>query len=101
MKGWWRLSKSGDPAITLHLPVPGKPTVSVGRKEPADIVVATDKSLSRMHAELTVTDASLTIKDLGSKFGTYVDEARLDGSCELGVLPPPIAAQNTTWKCLV
>jgi DNA-binding CsgD family transcriptional regulator len=35
-------------------------------------------SISRRHAELTLRDSSLTVRDLASRNGTYVDERRID-----------------------
>ena len=52
---------------------------SIGRKE-ADICIPDDKSLSRQHAELTLSGegfSSLMVRDLKSKFGVTVGETRL------------------------
>src|SRR5882724_11637721 len=60
--------------------------VTLGRKPDNDIVIA-DESASRVHAEL-VQDAasgSLTIRDLGSTNGTYVNRDRLDKPLELKI----------------
>lgn len=89
--GLWRLtSKDGathaeEPNFTMLLPVPGKPSLTVGRKAPADIVLDKDKAISRTHAAFSMEGASLAVKDEGSKFGTYVNDARLEKEpCNLG-----------------
>jgi diguanylate cyclase (GGDEF)-like protein len=53
--------------------------VTLGRKPDNDIVIA-DESASRQHAEIVQDSASdsLTIRDLGSTNGTYVNRERLD-----------------------
>jgi diguanylate cyclase (GGDEF)-like protein len=57
----------------------GKATL--GRKPDNDIVIA-DESASRLHAEvnLDLSSDSLTIRDLGSTNGTYVNRERLEGT---------------------
>lgn len=69
---------SGDAPLSLLLPLPGDdpPSYLIGRKEGA-IVLANDKSISRRHAELSVADGRLFIKDLDSKFGTFINTQRL------------------------
>jgi len=54
--------------------------VTLGRKPDNDIVIA-DESASRLHAELEPDRAAgtLTIRDLGSTNGTYVNRERLNG----------------------
>lgn len=51
-------------------------TQLIGRGESNDIRLP-HPSVSRRHAELTVTDDHITIRDLGSANGTYVDVARV------------------------
>jgi DNA-binding CsgD family transcriptional regulator len=45
----------------------------LGRSSNCDFVVY-DSTVSRRHAEVAVTDGSVTIRDLGSQNGTYVDD---------------------------
>ena len=41
------------------------------------------RTLSRRHAELSVEGGALRLKDLGSRFGTHVNGARIDGEVPL------------------
>ncbi|MFO1092506.1 MAG: FHA domain-containing protein [Planctomycetaceae bacterium] len=50
----------------------------VGRSHSCDIVV-NDESVSRRHAQLILQGAELSITDLGSKNGTFVDDQQVDG----------------------
>jgi pSer/pThr/pTyr-binding forkhead associated (FHA) protein len=51
----------------------------VGRAPTCDLVIP-HLSVSRCHAELSVIGPSLTVQDLKSRNGTYVDENRIDSS---------------------
>jgi hypothetical protein len=55
--------------------------LTVGR-ETADIVVADDE-MSRRHAVLRVSDGALSVEDLGSLNGTWVEGRRIDRPTEL------------------
>jgi pSer/pThr/pTyr-binding forkhead associated (FHA) protein len=66
--------KRSGSIITLSL----KTTV-VGRGPTCDVVIP-HLSISRRHAELSLTGMSLTVRDLESRNGTYVDEHRIDSS---------------------
>lgn len=50
---------------------------TVGRDDTADIVVAGESSVSRKHASLTREGDAVTIKDLGSSNGTFVNGKRI------------------------
>jgi hypothetical protein len=52
------------------------PTI-VGRTEDADIFLG-DVTVSRHHARFTVDEEGLTVEDLGSTNGTYINLERLD-----------------------
>ncbi len=54
------------------------PKSSVGRNHEGELVILAS-SVSREHAELRKTDAGWTVRDLGSRNGTYVDGARVQG----------------------
>jgi diguanylate cyclase (GGDEF)-like protein len=58
---------------------------TLGRKPDNDIVIA-DESASRVHAEIEFDPAadSLTVRDLGSTNGTYVNRDRLEAPQSLG-----------------
>src|SRR6476661_4249822 len=60
--------------------------VTLGRKPDNDIVIA-DESASRLHAEIVqdTTSDSLTVRDLGSTNGTYVNRERLERPLALKV----------------
>ena len=60
------------------VPLPAGATVVVGRTWPADAVID-DRSLSRQHARLTSTSDGITIEDLESTNGTWINGARLSG----------------------
>ncbi len=64
--------KRSGSTLTLSL----RATV-VGRAHTCDLVVP-HLSISRRHAELTLRDSSLTVRDLESRNGTYVNERRID-----------------------
>jgi pSer/pThr/pTyr-binding forkhead associated (FHA) protein len=57
-------------------------TLLIGRSSGCHLVLE-DSMVSRRHAELIVTDDSLTVKDLGSVNGLYVNARRLEGSQRL------------------
>lgn len=69
----WILSPLLPGGETLYL-LPSKEYV-VGRKN-CDVLLPNDQSISRVHAHLTTTDQSLTLKD-ASKYGTFVNGQRL------------------------
>src|SRR5689334_4805107 len=50
--------------------------VTVGRREPADIVLP-DSEVSRAHCRLVVRDEELWVRDLGSTNGTFVNGERV------------------------
>jgi hypothetical protein len=77
---------AGDPVAS----VPARFAVRMGRdliplregeniigRDPAAAIVIDSPDVSRHHARLLITDASLTIEDLGSKNGTFVGNARI------------------------
>ncbi len=54
----------------------------IGRDPHADVVIRTNE-VSRHHARLIVTGASVTIEDLGSKNGTFIGKARVNAVTEV------------------
>lgn len=54
-------------------------TYAVGRAIDSDIVM-NDRSVSRRHARLTVNGTLLTVTDLGSRNGTFVDDCQVQSS---------------------
>jgi|GEM_PF-3992334 len=49
----------------------------IGRASEADIVVAQAKGVSRRHAEVSVRDGAVWVRDLGSQNGTVVNDERV------------------------
>ena len=66
------LSISGDQSIELAA---GK-TLVVGRAVTSDVPIY-DPTISRRHAEITLTDGGVRIKDLGSSNGTFLNGAKV------------------------
>jgi len=62
-------------------------TIPAGRsaigRVPGTAVTLPDATVSRRHAEIDRSAAGITIRDLASANGTYVNGARLHGACEL------------------
>jgi len=69
-----QIQKNSGSTITLT----SRKTV-VGRAPTCDLVVP-DLSISRRHAELLVEGGSLSVRDLKSHNGTYVDGQRIESS---------------------
>ncbi len=66
------LSTTGEQAIDLQ---PGR-TVVVGRAVTSDVPIY-DPTISRRHAELSLTDGGVKVKDVGSSNGTFLNGARV------------------------
>jgi pSer/pThr/pTyr-binding forkhead associated (FHA) protein len=60
----------------------GEGSSVVGRDAACTIVVE-DPSVSRRHAEFVLKDGRLTLKDLGSKNSTFIDEQRISKEVEV------------------
>jgi hypothetical protein len=58
------------------------PKSGIGRTQEGELVVLAS-SVSREHAELTCKDGAWTVRDLGSRNGTFVDGARVQGRTAL------------------
>jgi pSer/pThr/pTyr-binding forkhead associated (FHA) protein len=68
------LKQAGDPptaGIKLR-----RGTVGVGRAHDCDLVLSS-LEVSRRHAEFSITDSTVTLRDLDSKNGTYVNGERI------------------------
>jgi hypothetical protein len=57
-------------------------TSAIGRNYDCDLIILAT-SVSREHAELRCTEARWTVRDLGSRNGTFVDGARVQGTVDL------------------
>lgn len=55
----------------------------LGRDALADVQID-DPTVSRRHASITIRDESVTIEDLDSKNGTFLDGVKLSGSAPIG-----------------
>jgi DNA-binding NtrC family response regulator len=71
---------SGATSWMYRLPPTGE--VIIGRSEAADLRIE-ERSVSRQHARLAIDVDTVTISDLGSHNGTYVNKVRITGSCTL------------------
>jgi adenylate cyclase len=72
-------SVEGNQSYELHEGIP----LVVGRAPTSDVPVF-DSTISRRHAELVVANGAVTVKDLGSSNGTFINGARV----ESGTLRP-------------
>jgi len=67
-------AKGEGEALVFHLrPSAGKTEITVGRAPPCDVMV-NDGTLSKRHATLLRNDRTWTIRDEGSRNGTWVSE---------------------------
>lgn len=57
--------------------------VSIGTAASNDIVVASDRTVSRLHAVLERFPGGWSVRDLGSRNGTYVNGTRVLSDCAL------------------
>jgi DNA-binding CsgD family transcriptional regulator len=64
--------------VTLNFPLRLGQYV-LGRSAECDYVVS-DASVSRRHAELRVAESGVSVTDLGSRNGTFVNDARVNAS---------------------
>jgi adenylate cyclase len=73
------LSTTGEQAIDLQ---PGR-TVVVGRAVTSDVPIY-DPTISRRHAEVSLGDGGVKVKDLGSSNGTFLNGARITADVTAG-----------------
>jgi FHA domain-containing protein len=72
--------RDGDGRQVIHTLVGSHPTVTIGRREEADISMPWDPEVSRLHVELELHAGEWTICDDGfSQNGTWVNGLRLAG----------------------
>jgi DNA-binding NtrC family response regulator len=65
-----------DGAALQVVPLPGSGMLTIGRASKCDVVIDSG-SVSRHHANLTISNNDLEIEDVGSSNGTFVDSAKL------------------------
>lgn len=68
---------ASGPRRGMHWSLPDG-TTEAGR-DPEAAIFLDDVTVSRHHAEFTVEDSTLSVRDLGSTNGTYVNGRRTDG----------------------
>jgi pSer/pThr/pTyr-binding forkhead associated (FHA) protein len=73
----FRTSRAGDQSVLLK---DGENTV--GRLSTSDITID-NPSISRQHALVTVHPERVTVKDTGSRNGTFLDDARVDAETDI------------------
>lgn len=71
-----RVHVVGGPDAGVVAAVP-RGVLTVGRSPTCDVVL-TDPDVSRQHAAITVTTAGISVRDLGSTNGTYLDGSAID-----------------------
>ena len=75
--GCLRLVKDGKPAVSI--PLLKNYPIKIGRDEDKNDVVIFDPSISRSHARISFEEGHYVIEDLGSRYGTYVNNSKIDG----------------------
>lgn len=71
----WYLTSESDKRVIFVLP---DKNIIIGRSVDAqncNFAIPDDQSISRKHATLFISDNALYLKDLGSKYGTYVNNS--------------------------
>jgi hypothetical protein len=63
----------------MALVIPEGKTLRIGRAVDSALILL-DPSISRRHAEFTLTDGVLSVRDLGSTNGTFVGEKRVESA---------------------
>jgi hypothetical protein len=103
--GWALLFVSGRFQGTVFA-LPGDGALVLGRESDSELVLAEDL-VSRRHAELVVKDGEVTLRDLGSTNGTFVNGQRIKkvklavgdrvlvGTSLMKLVPAPPGAQAT------
>src|SRR3989304_1770602 len=73
--GFKLLSTTGDQTIDL----PEGRAIVVGRAVTSDLPIC-DPTVSRRHAEVTLANGGVSVKDLGSSNGTYINGTQISES---------------------
>lgn len=80
----WHLIAEDGPLQGLRKEVVENQVLSIGRSEDAGIIIEAAE-VSREHARVHLKKGQVTVEDLGSQNGAYIDGARVQGSGELRV----------------
>ena len=75
MSGWLQIRKDNTMVANSHLT---GSRIVIGRSPDCDVVLASD-SVSRQHAELVAHGDNWSVRDLGSRNGTFVNGKRAEG----------------------
>ncbi len=67
--------------VGQDVPIPGKKFL-IGRAEDCHLRAGSDL-ISRHHCIIIIDDGYLSVRDFGSKNGTYVNNERVSGECEI------------------
>ena len=79
--GWLKFIINEDDLIML--PLFRQRPLKIGREEESNDIVICDPSASRVHAEITFKDGSYCIEDVGSSYGTYINDVRISAPTQL------------------
>lgn len=79
----WQLETNGSHGDPMITPITRNP-FNIGRKEDCELRLPCD-TISRLHAQITLTDAGIRIKDCGSTNGTFVNFQRITAEHPLKV----------------
>lgn len=71
-----------NPGQRLIAELKRRESILIGRDIECDVVIK-DAKASRKHCRLTRTDDGFVLEDLGSRNGTFVNGARIEGSVTL------------------
>jgi DNA-binding winged helix-turn-helix (wHTH) protein len=63
--------------------IPLEPGETIIGRDPGAAVFLDDKSVSRRHARIVISEEGATLEDLGSKNGTYLQDARIESRSPL------------------
>lgn len=86
----------GDEEVTFEMK---KQEMYIGRDpEQCDLVISSDKYLGRRHARFYTENEKIFVEDLDTKNGTYVDNKKITGSCEVALGKFKVASTEISIK---
>lgn len=75
-KLWIEITETPSPGDRVKRTI-GRSTCVLGRSSKCDIRLAGDSQLSRQHAQITLENGRISLTDLGSNNGTFVDDEKI------------------------
>ncbi|KAI5651823.1 second BRCT domain on nijmegen syndrome breakage protein domain-containing protein [Phthorimaea operculella] len=81
----WYLTSETEKRIIYVVP---NKDVTIGRSVDAQVcnfAIPDDASISRKHAILSISESNLYLQDLGSRYGTFINEEKIDSSSKTRV----------------